>query len=128
MKAIDQAKRIYRICVERANAKRTVTYGEILNLLGYKNGVPGHAIRYGLELVLIACGDRGLPALTCIVVNDATGKPAEGGHPKATWEKDVQATFNQKEWPDMDDTDWSHVWKNRKMLSSRYGTLGYFGK
>jgi len=75
----EQARRIYGLCVVRANTtKRTLTYGEVLYSLGYKKGVSGQAIRYGLELVLIACADSGLPKLTSIVVNKLSGSPSAG--------------------------------------------------
>lgn len=65
MNCREQAKKIYELCVSRANAtKKTMTYGEVLNALGYEKKVSGHAIRHGLELVLIACADSGLPDLT----------------------------------------------------------------
>lgn len=128
MTSIEQAIRIYVLCVDSANHQRTLTYGEVLNFLGYANNVRGHAIRYGLELVLIACIDRGLPRLTAIVVNNGTGRPAEGGYPQYRWEEDVQSVFAHQEWPPVDEIDWAYVWMNRKMLSNRHTTPGYFGR
>ena len=60
MKCNEQAKRIYKLCVSRANSQNTLTYGELLKSLGYQQGVSGQTIRYGLELVLIACGKMSL--------------------------------------------------------------------
>jgi len=93
----EQAKRIYGLCVTRSNTtKNTFTYGEILDALGYKKGVSGQAIRYGLELVLIACGDSGLPILTSIVVNKLSGSPSAGKYPDESWEKEAQKVFSYK--------------------------------
>lgn len=123
----EQAKKIYELCVAKANAtKDTLTYGDVLNTLGYKKGVSGQAIRYGLELVLIACADSGLPILTSIVVNQLTGSPSAGEYPES-WEKDARRVFSYKEWPDVDEIDWKYVWENRKKLSDKHGTHGYWG-
>ena len=131
----EQAKKIYALCVTRANTtKNTFTYGEILNALGYKKGVSGQAIRYGLELVLIACVDSGLPNLTSIVVNQSTGSPSpptptgeDPVTPYNYWEKEAQKVFCNVEWPDVDEIDWKYVWENRKRLSAKHGTPGYWG-
>jgi len=127
MKSIQQAMKIYEICAINAQAGQTVTYREVMNHLGYAPGVPGHAIRYGLELAWIACIHINLPSLTSIVVNEATGEPTESGYSVSDWKKDAQKVFKHKEWPDVDDIDWDYVWENRKKLSNRYGTRGYWG-
>jgi len=126
MTSLEQAKRIYEVCVASARNEKTLTYGDVLNFLGYKLGVSGIAIRYGLELTLITCADLGLPQLTSIVVNEATGRPSEGGH-KGIWEEEVQNVFNHQEWPNVDEIDWKYTWDNRKTLSDQYGTPGYWG-
>jgi hypothetical protein len=123
----DQARRIYVLCIAKAKAKKTLTYGEVLLSLGYKGGVPGHAIRYGLELILIACGNLDLPKLSAIVVDKATGEPAVGGYAGSSWDKDAERIFNHKKWPDVSELDWEYVWIHRKELSKKYGTPGYWG-
>jgi hypothetical protein len=130
----EQAKKIYELCVTRANTTQNIfTYGEILNALGYKKGVSGQAIRYGLELVLIACVDSGLPILTSIVVNQSTGSPSPptptGEYPDNShnsWEKEAQKVFSHVEWPDVDEIDWEYVWENRHNLSDKHGIRGYW--
>ena len=88
----EQARKIYELCIARANdTKNTLSYGEVLKTLGYKKGVSGVAIRYGLELVLIACADNGLPILTSIVVNELTGSPSAGKYPNKSWEKEARS-------------------------------------
>jgi hypothetical protein len=125
MNCIQQAQKIYEICIINAKANATMTYREVLNHLGYGPGVSGQAIRYGLELAWIACINYDLPSVTSIVVNSATGEPSSG-YSVADWKKDAQAVFTQKEWPDVDEIDWDYVWENRKELSNRYGTRGYW--
>lgn len=128
MNCREQAKKIYSICIAKANTnKNTLTYGEVLKALGYKKGVSGQAIRYGLELVLIACADSGLPRLTSIVVNQLTAIPSAGEYPGGSWKKEAERVFSHKEWPEVDEIDWKYIWKNRKMLSDKHGTPGYWG-
>ena len=126
MHCTQQAKRIYEVCVLNAKTRRTITYREVLDHLGYEAGVPGHAIRYGLELAWIACAHKKLPILTSIVVNSATGEPSESGYPVPDWQKDAQKVFNHKEWPRVDEIDWDYIWENRKELSNTYKTRGYW--
>lgn len=128
MDSKEQARKIYELCIAKANAtKNTLTYGEVLKVLGYKKGVSGQAIRYGLELVLIACADSRLPILTSIVVNQLTGSPSAGKYPDKSWEKEAQRVFSHDEWPDVDEIDWKYIWENRKKLSDKHGTSGYWG-
>ena len=127
MNSIEQAKKIYSVCVLNAKASKTVTYREVLDHLGYNEGTPGHAIRYGLELAWIACAYKKLPIITSIVVNNASGEPSPTGYSVPDWEKDAQKVFSQKEWPGVDEIDWEYVWLNRKYLSNTYGTRGYWG-
>ena len=125
MNCIQQAEKIYEVCVINAKAGTTVTYREVLNRLGYGPGVSGQAIRYGLELTWIACIDCDLPSLTSIVVNSTTGEPSSG-YSVDDWKKDAQKVFKQREWPNADEIDWDFVWENRKELSNKYGTRGYW--
>jgi len=123
----EQAKQIYKLCVASATiTKKTLTYGEVLSALGYKKGVSGQAIRYGLELVLIACADSGLPILTSIVVNQSTGSPTAGKYPDNSWKKEAQRVFRHVEWPNVDEIDWEYVWGNRQKLSDKHGEIGYW--
>ena len=123
----EQARKIYEFCSSKAHIiDNTLTYGEVLKALGYQKGVSGQAIRYGLELVLIACADSGLPILTSIVVNQSTGSPSAGEYPDNSWEKEAQKVFSHKEWPDVDEIDWQYIWENRKRLSDKHGTPGYW--
>jgi hypothetical protein len=122
----EQARKIYDYCRVRVREDPdTPTYEEVINHLGYRKGVSGQAIRFGLELVLIACGDRKIPDITAIIVNKSTGKPSGYGHQKLQ-DKDFQRVFAYKEWPDVDEIDWEFVWENRKELSEEYGTPGYW--
>ena len=126
MNCIEQAKKIYEICVVNAKAKKFLTYREVLDYLGYKPRVRGHAIKFGLELTWIACADANLPKLTSIVVNKTTRKPTESGFPHATWENDTQRVFNHQDWPSVDGINWDNVYENRIRLSNTHATSGFW--
>ena len=87
-----QAQRIYEFCVP---ADTPVTYRDVLEHLGYKAQVTGQAIRFGLELVRIACAQRELPVLTAIFVNKSTGKLSDGALPSnaSAWEVQRNEVF-----------------------------------
>ena len=125
MKSIEQAKKIYELCVSAAKMSKTLTYSEVLDHLGYIPRATGNVIRYGLELTWIACADKKLPILTSIVVNKTDGRPSKG-YPIERWEKDVQRVFNFQMWPPVDEIDWNYIWDNRKKLSDKYATTGYW--
>lgn len=52
MTAIEQAEFIYPMLVKLAENRATITYGEVGKALGYENNVPGHAFRYGLNIII----------------------------------------------------------------------------
>lgn len=125
MKAIEQAEKIYTVCVQAARACETITYRKVLDLLGYGTKTGGHVIRYGLELAWMACANKGLPSLTAIVVNQATGAPS-GGYAVQDWRQDAAKVFAVEDWPTADSIDWDYIWKNRVDLSEKHGTRGYW--
>lgn len=125
MKAIDQAKKIYDYCTFSAENNRMITYRDVLFNLGYGSKVGGRAIKYGLELVWIACASRGLPSVTAIVVNKYTQKPS-AGYSVDDWQKEAKMVFEVRNWPKSKEIDWGYIWDNRKILSNKYGTTGYW--
>lgn len=127
MDCLQQAVKIYEVCICQAKLGKTITYREVLDRLGYEKRVQGHTIRYGLELAWIACAHSKLPILTSIVVNQGTGEPSDG-YSVTNWEKDAQEVFNHKEWPHVDDINWDYIYKNRGELSDIHGTRGYWKK
>ncbi len=125
MHSKEQANKIYGICVAKAKAGKTLTYREMLDSIGYGPRVRGNAIRYGLELISVACAYSKLPNLTSIIVEDATGQPSTGYHPE-NLKNDQQMVFNHQEWHAVDNIDWDHVWENRIKLSDKHGTRNYW--
>ena len=121
----EQASAIYKLCVASAKKKQTLRYGEVLDALGYPKNVPGHVIRYGLELLLIACAHLGLPILASLVVNASTGSPSPPP-PGKSWDDEINKSFAHDNWPPVDEIDWDHFWRHRRELSAKYGTPGYW--
>lgn len=78
MVAIEQATIIYPLLVQSAKTGCTLTYREVNDSLGYKNNASGHAIRPGMDLIVLYCKDAGYPQLTSLIVNKNSGKPTEG--------------------------------------------------
>jgi hypothetical protein len=126
MDCIQQAQKIYEVCVINAKLRETLSYREVLDYLGYGNRVQGHSIRYGLELAWIACAYSRLPILTSIVVTKATREPNPNGFSVSNWEEDAKKVFHHKEWPNVDDIERDYVWKNRVNLSNIHKTRGYW--
>lgn len=127
MKSLDQAVKIYECCVTAAGQRKTLSYRDVLDYLGYAQGVQGHAIRYGLELVWIACAHAGLPLLTSIIVSQSTGEPNSNGFAVNDWRENAKAVFDHELWPKAESIDWGFIWNNRAKLSNSHGTRGYWG-
>lgn len=127
MNCLQQAMKIYEVCVSQAKLAETITYREVLDYLGYGERVQGHSIRYGLELAWIACAYSKLPILTSIVVNRWTGEPSEG-YSVNDWENEEKKVFEHTDWPKVDDIDWNYVYRNREELSGLHATRGYWRK
>lgn len=126
MNCIEQAKKIYELCVSNAKLGEPLTYRAVLDHLGYGPRVQGHSIRYGLELAWIACAYSKLPILTSIVVEQKTGGPSETGYSVPNWKADAMKVYAQEVWPVVDDIDWKYVFENRVDLSNAFGTRGYW--
>jgi len=78
MNAIEQAEIIYPLLLSKVKSKETVTYGEINSALGYKGNASGHAIRPGMDLIVLYCKDSVFPQLTSLIVNKSSGVPTDG--------------------------------------------------
>ncbi len=74
-KAAWRAAQTWQILVAHASLQRLLTYGKLANLLGYTDARPLSDI---LGHILYYCQQHGLPLLSSLVVNQATGLPGEG--------------------------------------------------
>jgi hypothetical protein len=128
MNAIEQAEKIYPLLVQAARERTTFTYGEINRSLGYKHNASGHAIRPGMDLIVLYCFEYGSPQLTSLIVNKKSGKPTEGyaygegeniNHEHlACYAHKWEASF-----------DYAGIWNRRFQLRKKYNlTYGSSGK
>ena len=79
-----QAQRIWLILVSfvmsptrKANDPKTITYGEVAELMRYPDRRAGHMLSRQLGIIGQYCRLNDLPALNSIVVNQTTGVPGE---------------------------------------------------
>ena len=79
-----QAQRIWLILVafvksptRKSSDPKTITYGEVAELMGYPDKRAGHMLGRQLGIVGQYCKLNDLPALNSIVVNQMTGVPGE---------------------------------------------------
>jgi hypothetical protein len=80
-----QAQRIWLILVAFVSSptrgptdEKTITYGELAELMGYPDKRAGHTLGRQLGIVGRYCRLNDLPALNAIVVDQTTGAPGEG--------------------------------------------------
>lgn len=70
-----RASQIWSLLICAARERRTYTYGDVANILGY--GGAG-VLSQTLGLIMTFCRNNALPPLTVLVVNQETGLPGEG--------------------------------------------------
>lgn len=79
-----QAQRIWLVLVafvktplRRPSDPKTITYGEVAELMGYADRRAGHMLSRQLGIIGEYCRLNDLPTLNSIVVNQTTGMPGE---------------------------------------------------
>ena len=79
-----QAQRIWLVLVafvmsptRKPRDPKTITYGEVAELMGYPDRRAGHMLGRQLGIVGTYCIRNGLPPLNAIVVTEATGMPGD---------------------------------------------------
>jgi len=70
----ERAERAWTILVKLAEERRSITYGELAEIMG----VHPRVCRYFLGLIQDHCSKRSLPPLQSLVVNKRTGLPGGG--------------------------------------------------
>lgn len=70
-----RAVQIWQILVAKASNRQTLTYGELAELLKFKGA---DVLARPLGHIMYYCQQNGLPPLTVLVVNQATGLPGPG--------------------------------------------------
>lgn len=79
--SIEYGKKIFPYLVQAAKANKTITYKELAEKIGVHHRAMGIALGYVRDEV---CIPKGLPLISCIVVNGGTGLPGESWLPQGT--------------------------------------------
>ena len=119
MNAIEQASIIYPLLVKHAKSRTRLTYGEILDILGYEKNTRGHAIRFGMDIIVLYCKENDYPQLTSLIVNKHSGVPTEGyayGDGEDIPEEHSQC-FDHKWEPTF---DYTGIWDRRFELRKKF--------
>ena len=80
MTRAERAMQIWQILITAAHDRRTLTYGRVAALLGFKGA---GVISQFLNPIMGYCEAKDLPPLTVLVVNQDTGLPGE--RPRIGW-------------------------------------------
>jgi alkylated DNA nucleotide flippase Atl1 len=112
MTRYQRASQIWSLLVCAAKDRKTYTYGDIADILGF--GGAGVMAQI-LGCIMWFCEENNLPPLTVLVVNQETGLPGEGLTTLEEVNKDREAVFNFNwfgEEPPQND-DFENVDRNR---------------
>src|SRR5690349_21563097 len=88
-----RAMQVWQILVAVAHERRTLTYGDVADLLGFEGA---GVLAQILGLIMIYCKDNGLPPLTILVVNQQTGIPGEGLTTVQDLPRDREAVYRER--------------------------------
>lgn len=105
----NRALQIWQILIGFAYERKTTTYGEIAEILGYKGaGTMDRQLGY----ILHFCVQNKLPPLSVLVVNAETGLPGDGFDTIGDLHKAREAVFNYDWFNLMPPTpkQFSHAW------------------
>ena len=91
MTRAERAMQIWQILITAAYDRRTLTYGRVAALLGFKGA---GVISQFLNPIMGYCEAKDLPPLTVLVVNQDTGLPGEGLTTLQEVNQDREKVFN----------------------------------
>lgn len=83
---------VWSILVGAAHSRQTLTYGQVADLLEFKGA---GVLSQILNCIMCYCEAKGLPPLTCLVVNQATARPGDGLSTVKHLPTDRDAVFNR---------------------------------
>ncbi len=89
----ERAMQVWQILVSAAQNRQTITYGQIADHLEFEGA---GVLAQILGCIMSYCDSKGLPPLTCIVVNQTTGLPGAGLTTVENLPRDREAVYNQK--------------------------------
>lgn len=119
MNAVEQAAIIYPLLIKRAQVRTTATYGEVNAALGYKGNASGHAIRAGMDLIVLYCKEAGTPQLTSMIVNKNTGEPTDAyAYGEGEDIPKEHSRCYEHDWEP--EIDYTAVWDRRFELRKKY--------
>ena len=88
----ERAMQVWQILVGAAHNRQTLTYGQVAKHLEFEGA---GVLSQILNCVMEYCAAKGLPPLTCLVVNQTTGLPGAGLTTVANLPIDREAVYNQ---------------------------------
>jgi len=87
-----RAMQVWQILIAAAHDRRTLTYGEVADLLGFEGA---GVLAQILGLIMNYCEQNGLPPLTVLVVNQDSGIPGSGLTTVENLPKDRESVYRQ---------------------------------
>jgi len=87
----ERAMQVWQILVAAAHNRQTLTYGHLARYLEFDGAGVFAQI---LDLIMKYCRAKGLPPLTCLVVNNETGVPGSGLTTVENLPRDREAVYN----------------------------------
>lgn len=73
-----RAQQVWQILTAIAYDRKTITYGQLAERMGYPPGVVGPFMNNFLNPVALYCQSNNLPILPVLVVSEITGQPGGG--------------------------------------------------
>lgn len=87
----ERALQLWQILISKADNRQTMTYISLAKMAGYSDARPMMQI---LGYIMDYCQKEGLPPLTILVVNKATGEPGGGLSTVNQLNQDRENVFN----------------------------------
>lgn len=88
----ERAMQVWQILIGAADNRQTLTYGQVAKHLEFEGA---GVLAQILGCIMSYCEAKGLPPLTCLVVNSATGLPGAGLTTVENLPTDREAVYNQ---------------------------------
>jgi hypothetical protein len=88
----ERAMQVWQILVGVAHNRQTLTYGQVAEHLEFEGA---GVLAQILGCIMSYCKAKGLPPLTCLVVNQTTGLPGAGLTTVENLPTDREAVYNQ---------------------------------
>lgn len=93
MKRSERAMQVWQILIAAAHNRQTLTYGQVANYLGFEGA---GVLSQILGCIMDYCDAKGLPPLTCLVVNQVTGLPGQGLKTVENLPQDRESVYNHQ--------------------------------